>query len=131
MRKFTKEISALLAAAAVGTTAYASLVSASSEPEAQIDGLMTVSDEIDDDTATAGVPMVSDEQIETTTEEFFAGVDMPEETTEPPMAGEPMPSDEFIETTTEEIVPLAGDIAMADGDINGDGSFGVSDAVLL
>ncbi len=115
MRKFTKEISALLAAAAVGTTAYASLVSASSEPEAQVDGLMTV----------------SDDTTETTTEEFFAGIDMPEDTTEPPMAGEPMPSDEFIETTTEEIVPLAGDIAMADGDINGDGSFGVSDVVLL
>ncbi|MGB4090466.1 MAG: dockerin type I domain-containing protein [Ruminococcus flavefaciens] len=120
MRKFTKEISALLAAAAVGTTAYASLVSASSEPEAQVDGLMTVSDEIDDDTATAGVPMVSDEQVETITEDEL-----------PPTAGEPMPSDEFIETTTEEIVPLAGDIATADGDINGDGSFGVSDAVLL
>ena len=120
MRKFTKEISALLAAAAVGTTAYASLVSATSEPEAQVEGLMVASDEMNDDTATAGVPMVSDEQIETTTEDEL-----------PPTAGEPMPSDEFIETTTEEIVPLAGDIAMADGDINGDGTFGVSDVVLL
>lgn len=115
MRKFTKEISALLAAAAVGTTAYASLVSATSEPEAQVEGLM----------------VASDDTVETATEEYFAGVDMPEETTEPPMAGEPMPSDEYIETTTEEIVPLAGDIAMADGDINGDGTFGVSDVVLL
>lgn len=115
MRKFTKEISALLAAAAVGTTAYASLVSATSEPEAQVEGLM----------------VASDDTTETTTEELFEGVEMAVETTEPPMAGEPIPSDEFIETTTEEIVPLAGDIAMADGDINGDGTFGVSDAVLL
>lgn len=120
MRKFTKEISLLLAAAAAGTTAYASLVSAAPEPAEAVDGLMAVSDEIYDDTPTAGVPMATDDQIETATEEEF-----------PPTAGEPMPTDEFIETTTEEIVPLAGDIAMADGDINGDGYFGISDVVTL
>jgi hypothetical protein len=117
MRKFTKEISALLATAAVGTTAYTSLVS---EPVEQVDGLMTVSEEFADDTPTEGVAMVSDEQIETTTEDDLS-----------PTAGVLIPSDEFIETTTEEIVPLAGDVAMADGDINGDGAFGVSDVVLL
>ncbi|MDE5753029.1 MAG: dockerin type I repeat-containing protein, partial [Oscillospiraceae bacterium] len=69
---------------------------------------------------TAGVPMLPDDLIEPTTEEL------------PPLAGEPMPPDEWIESTTEEeIPPLAGDIAPADGDINGDGSFGVSDVVLL
>lgn len=116
MRKFTKEISALLAAAAVGTTAYASLVSASSEPIEQVEGLM----------------VASDENTEPTTEEFFAGVDMPEETTLPPTAGEPMPPDELIETTTEEeIPPLMGDIAPADGDVNSDGSFSVADVVLF
>lgn len=120
MRKFTKEISALLAAAAVGSIAHTSMASAVSEPVEQGDGRMTISDEMDKAAPTAGVPMISDEQIEMTPEEEL-----------PRTAGELIPSDECIETTPEEIVPLAGDIAMADGDINGDGSLGISDVVLL
>ncbi len=126
MRKFTKEISALLASVAFGAAAYAGVVSASSEQTEKSEGVMTV----------------SDESVETTTEEYFPpedGIMMTEALTEPtteeelpPTAGDPMPPDEWIETTTEEeIPPLAGDIATADGDINGDGSFGVSDVVLL
>ncbi|MDE5754247.1 MAG: hypothetical protein K2H89_06885, partial [Oscillospiraceae bacterium] len=73
MRKFTKEISALLASAAVGAAVYAGTVSASSEQIEQIEGVMANPDEI----------------VETTTEEYL-----------PPEAGEMLP-DDLIEPTTE------------------------------
>ncbi|MBO5460198.1 MAG: dockerin type I repeat-containing protein [Ruminococcus sp.] len=102
MRKFTKEITALIASAAIGSAAGVSALSASSEEMLR----------------TAGVDMLPDETICTT--EL------------PPTAGEPLPPDEFIATTTEEeLPPLMGDIAPADGDVNGDGSLDIADVILL
>ena len=127
MRKFTKEITSLIASAAVGTAAGVGAFSASSEEIVQ----------------TAGVPMISDESIEPTTVEEIpplVGDPLPpdefiEPTTVeeiPPLAGEPLPPDEFIEpTTVEEIPPLVGDIAPSDGDANDDGLFNIADVVSL
>ena len=149
MRKFTKEISALLASATVGAAVYAGTVYASSEQMEPTAGVMANPDEIVETATEEYLPpeageMLSDDLIEPapepTAEEDFpptAGVpmepdDLIEPTELPPLAGEPMPPDEWIESTTEEeLPPLAGDIAPADGDINGDGIFGVSDVVLL
>ena len=124
MRKFTKEITALIASAAIGTVAGVGAFSASSEEIVQTAGVAMKPDEIICTTAPTelppleGVPLPPDEWVEQTTEEF------------PPLAGEPMPPDEWIETTTEEeLPPLAGDIAPPDGDVNGDGSFNIADVV--
>lgn len=140
MRKFTKEISALLASVAVGAAACAT-ASASSEQMEQTAGVMAISDEIAEDTPTAGVPLPPDEPTELTTEEIpmIAGEIFPfdeliETATEeeiPPIEGEIVPPDELTEPATEEIPPLAGDIAPADGDVNADGSFGVADVVMF
>ena len=121
MRKFTKEISALLASVAVGAAACAGTASASSEQIEQVEGVMAISDEIVEETPTAGVPLPPDEMTEPTTEEEVL-----------PIAGEPLPPDEWIEgTTEEEIPPLAGDVLPLDGDVDLNGSFGVSDVVMF
>lgn len=151
MRKFTKEITALIASVAVSATVGTASVSSDEIIE-------TVSTEtIPSETivTTAGVPLPPDDYteptvvIETTagvavlpddytdpTEEIppvDGGLMPPDDYTDPteefpPLAGEPMPSDEYIETT-EEIPPLAGDIMFADGDIDGNGSFNAADVV--
>ncbi len=139
MRKFTKEITALIASAALGTAAGIGAFSTSSEEIVTTAGVEMVSDETICTTElppTDGVPMLSDEWIEPTTEEELPSVEgllVPEPTEEiPPLAGEPLPPDEWIEATTEEdLPPLMGDIAPADGDVNGDGSFNVADIVLF
>jgi len=143
MRKFTKEISALLASVAVGAAACAGAAAASSEQIEQTDDVMATSNETVEDTPTAGVPLPPDEVTEPTTEEeipLIAGEIFPfdeliETTTEeefPPIEGEILPSDELTEPTTEEeLPPFAGDIAPADGDVNADGSFDVSDIVMF
>lgn len=123
MRKFTKEIAALITSVAIGTVAGVGAFSASSEEIVQLAGKETLPDETICTTEpelppTAGEPLPPDEWIEPTTEEELPpldGVDMPEPTTE------------------EEIPPLMGDIAPpdADGDVNGDGSFNVADVVLF
>lgn len=121
MRKFTKEISALIAiaTAAIGTAAGIGAFSASSEE------IVT----------TAGVDMNPDATICETELSPLDGVDMLEPTTEeelPPLGGVPLISDEWIGSTTEEeLPPLMGDIAPADGDVNNDGSFNVADVVLF
>ena len=120
MRKFTKEIKALIASAAVSAATGACIVSAPSEGAVD----------------TAEKAAVAVETVCTTTEI-------------PPLDGEPMPPDEFIQPTTttiagtmlpqdpteptteEEFPPLVGDIAPADGDINGDGEFGTADVVMF
>ena len=158
MRKFTKEISALIATISVGTAAVA--VSSASEEIGRSAGGNAASVETTvenislggvtvppDTTATTGLPSLSgtsvattEEYIEPTTEEMppLGGVPLPpddyiEPTTEefPPTAGVPMPPDDYIEPTTEEIPPLAGDVMPSDGDINADGEVSVSDAVSL
>lgn len=71
---------------------------------------------------TAGLPMIPDELVEPTTEPdipVLAGLMMP------PIELETEP------TTLEEIPPLAGDVWIPDGDINGDGELGMSDLLLL
>lgn len=154
MRKFTREISALLATISVGTAAVA--VSSASEEIGRSAGEAAASVETTveniplggvtvppDTTATTGLLFLSgtsvattEEYIEPTTEEF------------PPTAGVPMPPDDYIEPTTteiptlagidmptqpttEEIPPLSGDVMPSDGDINADGEVSVSDAVSL
>lgn len=136
MRKFTREISALIATISVGTAAVA--VSSASEEIGRSAGEAAASVETTveniplggvtvppDTTATTGLPSLSgtsvattEEYIEPTTEEFppTAGVPMPpddyiEPTTEemPPLGGVPLPPDDYIEPTTEEIPPLAGE----------------------
>ncbi len=135
MRKFTKEISALIATISVGTAAVA--VSSASEEIGRSAGEAAASVETTveniplggvtvppDTTATTGLPSLSgtsvattEEYIEPTTEEFppTAGVPMPpddyiEPTTEemPPLGGVPLPPDDYIEPTTTEIPTLAG-----------------------
>lgn len=143
MRKFTKEITSLIASAAVGTAAGVGAFAAAPEGTIQTSGAEIIPTDIPCPTeiwTTAGVPMISDEFIEIPTEEIppLAGDPLPpdefiEIPTEeiPPLAGEPLPPDEFIEPTTEEMPPLAGDIAPPDGDVNGDGSLSVADVVSL
>ncbi len=135
MRKFTKEISALIATISVGTAAVA--VSSASEEIGRSAGEAAASVETTveniplggvtvppDTTATTGLPSLSgtsvattEEYIEPTTEEFppTAGVPMPpddyiEPTTEemPPLGGVPLPPDDYIEPTTTELPPTAG-----------------------
>ncbi len=127
MRKFTKEITALIASAAIGTAAGVGAFSASSEEIVQSAGV----DMIPDETICTTEPEIppvdggllpSDEWIEPTTVEEL-----------PPLAGDPLPPDEWIETTTEEeIPPLAGILMIPpDGDVNSDGSLDIADVVLL
>ena len=110
MRKFTKEISVLLATAAIGAAASAGNVSASTEENLMSsEGVLTISDEEINDVPVAGGLMADPylhEEITTepTSEELL-----------PPTAGEPMPPDYLIEPTSEEIPPLAGDVAVVDG----------------
>ncbi len=128
MRKFTREISALIATISVGTAAVA-VSSASEEIERSAGGAAApIETTVDDiplggvtvppDTTTTGKTLIMGglmppDNTESTTEEIptLAGVDMPvEPTTEeiPPLAGEPLPPDEYIEPTTMELPPTAG-----------------------
>ena len=167
MKKFTKEISALLASVVVGAGACAGAVTASS---AQTD--TSVPDSGNAET-TLEVPMIGTmTQEETTTfmteafsEEDVVGLMMPgepdvvetdltepigtmmaEETTEPTFEPEPvgtmMPEETTEPTSEPELVgtmmpeettipPLLGDVAPADGDIDGDGELGVTDVVMF
>ena len=146
MRKFTKEISALLASAAVGAAAFAGTLSASSEQQIErTAGIMAIPDETTEPATqdfpptagttmaetepttvselppTAGEPMPPDEYIEPPTLEIL-----------PPTAGVPMPPDIFTEPSTEEqLPPLSGMFTLPDGDVNSDGILGISDVVML
>lgn len=136
MRKFTKEISALIATAAIGTAAGIGAFSASSEDMVTTAG---VNMNPDATICTTELPLVEGLLVPEPTEELppLGGVPLPpddiiEPTTLPPLAGEPLPPDEWIESTTEEeIPPMMGDIAPPDGDINGDGSLNMADIVLF
>ena len=114
MRKFTKEISALIATISVGTAAVA--VSSASEEIGRSAGGNAASVETTvenislggvtvppDTTATTGLPSLSGTSV-ATTEEYI------EPTTEemPPLGGVPLPPDDYIEPTTEEMPPLGG-----------------------
>ncbi|MBQ3566543.1 MAG: dockerin type I repeat-containing protein [Oscillospiraceae bacterium] len=143
MRKFTKEITALLASVAVGATV--GTASVTSEEIVETAGVVIQTDEYTETTTTteedlplAGVTIPATEYTDPT-EEFppTAGVPLPPddytESTDPteeipPLAGEPTLPDEYIETT-EEIPPLAGDVMLIDGDIDGNGSFNSADVV--
>lgn len=149
MRKFTKEITALIASAAIGTAVGVGAFSASSEEIVQTAGEQMIPDEticpteimVTDPTEIpplGGVPLPPDELTEPTEIPPLIGEPLPSDElieptdpTIPPMVGDPLPSDELIEPTTEEIPPLAGDIMPADGDVNGDGLFSVADIVLF
>lgn len=137
MRKFTKEISALIATAAIGTAAGIGAFSASSEEIVTTAGV----DMNPDATICAtelpplgGAPLPPDELIEPTTEEELPPVEgllVPEPTTLPPLMGDIAPTEWIEPTTEEEIPPMMGDIAPPDGDINGDGSLSIADVVLF
>lgn len=132
MRKFTKEISALLASAAVGTAACAINVSAVTSEQsyrANAPGWTGITDEEIEDylPPEAGEAMPEDNTLPYTTMNFpnVAGGTTPPDwqiqpTTEemlPPTAGVPMISDEDIEPTTEEMPPLAGGFVLPDPEI--------------
>lgn len=154
MRKFTKEITALLASVAVGATV--GTASVTSEEVVETVGEAVTPTEIvttagvplpPDDyteptvvTTTAGVAIQTDDYTEpttTTTEVPLAGVTIPateytDPTEEiPPVDGGLMPPDDYTDPTdpTEEIPPLAGDVMLIDGDIDGNGSFNFADVV--
>ena len=178
MRKFTKEIAALLATAAVSSSM--SVANAETEENVIRTAGVAIRDDLDIEPATTTVPCsYSDDMctevittptigtqvatyptttITSTTMPPFAGGawSIPSETTVPedypPLAGVmmelprtttapettiPSIAGTMVATTTttpaeeEEIPPLVGDVALPDGDINGDGSFGVSDVVTL
>lgn len=127
MRKFTKEISALLASVAVGTAAFAGAAAASASADEPIrtEGVMTIADEGIEttccrETATIGTMAAEDET--TVYEEYRptdpVGTMMPEETTTYREAN--FPTDpvgtvmgethtETITTTTVPLPPIAGE----------------------
>lgn len=131
MRKFIKEISALIASVSVGTAAAALISTASEEnakPVKTSSAPIETTTEIDIPLGGVTVPpdtttlimggMMPPDKTEPDTEEFppTAGIPMPtdgyiEPTTEefPPLEGIPMVPDEYIEPTTEEFPPLAGE----------------------
>ena len=109
MRKFIKEISALIASVSVGTAA-AALISTASEENAK--PVKTSSAPIET-TTEIDIPLGGVTVPPDTTTLIMGGM-MPPDNTEsdteefPPLAGEPLPPDEFIEPTTEEFPPLEG-----------------------
>jgi len=131
MRKFIKEISALIASVSVGTAAAALISTASEEnakPVKTSSAPIETTTEIDIPLGGVTVPpdtttlimggMMPPDKTEPDTEEFppLGGIPMvPDEyiepTTEefPPLEGIPMVPDEYIEPTTEEFPPLAGE----------------------
>lgn len=147
MRKFTKEISALLASVAIGTTACAGTVAASSdELEPPTAGITMEEYETVYNTPTEeelppleGEAVPPDEWTEPTTEEpLLAGglaildEDVTEPTEElPPVDGGFTLPDEDVTEPTEELPPLAGDIALPDGDIDGNGALDIMDVIQL
>ena len=128
MRKFTKEISALIATISVGTAAVA-VSSASETIERSAGGAAASVETTAENIPLGGVTIPPD-----TTTTLIMGEIMPPDNTEPttlpPTAGVPMPPDST-EPTTEEIPPLGGDVMPTDGDINADGEVSISDAVSL
>ena len=124
MRKFTKEISALLAATAMGASVCVATAAETSEQPIQMAGQAKISDqEVQPSTIierTAGVATISDE-------EYFPpedGVAMAdpvdlteptEATTLPPVDGGLMPPDET--EPTEDIPPLVGEPTLPDEEI--------------
>ncbi len=160
MRKFTKEISALLASAAVGATVCAGAVAAAPEsPETETEtttcltktaGEMMPEDEfpaVDGGLMTEPVGTMAAE--DTTEEDWFptepVGTMIAEDTTEEWFPTEPIGT-MITEDTTEEwfptepvgtmmpeetLPPLAGDIAPVDGDIDADGTFDILDVIVF
>lgn len=128
MRKFTKEITALLAAAAMSAStgvsanaaseeiyATAGAATAPTEEYPPVDGgLMPPDDYIEPQTTTVpDTTMIAGTYTTTTAQTTIrlAGTYTTPTTTTtiPPLAGEPLPPDEYITTTTtEEYPPLAG-----------------------
>ena len=122
MRKFTKEISALLAATAMSASVCVATAAESSENIYRTDGVATMSDEeIQPSTVierTAGEAMPEDmtePTIAPTTVPAPIGTYVYEEPTEeefPPTAGVPLPPDETIEPTT--LPPVDGGLMPPD-----------------
>ena len=107
MRKFTKEITALIASVAV--TAAVGTASATSEEIVETAGVDAEPTEI---VETAGVALPTD-CTEPTLPPVDGGLMPSDDYTDPteefpPLAGDPLPPDEYIEPT-EEFPPLAGD----------------------
>lgn len=158
MRKFTKEITALLAAAAMSASNGLTASAAPDEIFATVGDTMAPTEEfppvegdillpddyiepqtttVPDTTMLAGT-YTTTQAVETTTTTIppLAGEPLPpDEYIDPPLAGVPLPPDEYIEetttTTTEEIPPIMGGFPLPDpdGDINRDGKFGIADIV--
>ena len=139
MRKFTKEIAALLASAAVGTTLCAGAASAATEPELEeTAGALSTEEEyvtefvgtmmMEEETTTAhsfpveivGETVTDTEMTDATETEYEPEVEGlimasdPEEL-EPLVGDIALPDDEI--DTTEELPPLVGDPLPADEDI--------------
>ena len=156
MRKFTKEISSLLAAVTVSATVNATYVS--SEENIQLSGQMTMSDaDYAEIPETAGVMALPDEEdppivgaeapsdivtkppVTTTIPSFAGGMMGPSTTTAeeiPPFMGTmtAATTTTVVTTTTtseEEIPPLMGEMADIPGDANGDFEFNVADIITL
>jgi len=140
MRKFTKEITSLLATVAVGVSMGAA--SATAEENAQLSGQALNPDSITEPAEeeiihTAGV-VVSDNDITepavtTTTTTYIPPLEgtvvgtTTTTTVIPPLEGTVVGTT----TTTTDIPPLMGDIAPVDGDTNCDGQLDMADAVLI
>ncbi|MBQ4465384.1 MAG: dockerin type I repeat-containing protein [Oscillospiraceae bacterium] len=140
MRKFTKEIAALMASAAVGASVCAGAVTAAPEsPETETEtttcltktaGEMMPEDEfpaVDGGSMTEPVGTMAAE--DTTAEEWFptepVGTMVAEDTTEEWFPTEPIGT----MMPEETLPPLAGDIAPVDGDIDADGTFDILDVI--
>lgn len=139
MRKFTKEILAMLTATTVGTSAgiysYTEVLA---------------SENIWETNTEATTELLAGATMQPSTESSV-GVDMPypsedadiagalatEPTEEefPPTAGVPMPPDYLIEETTEsteeDFPPLEGELVESNGDVNLDGKITVSDVIIV
>ena len=146
MRKFTKEIAALLASAAF--SASMTTVSAFSDEPTPTAGIAIDPESITEPLATTTEPLIGTEMPGATTTTAFTTthtigtMTTPStttitetepfmETTTTAMIGTEM----YFETTTAmigtEIPPLLGDVALPDGDANGDGNLDIADVVAL
>lgn len=134
MRKFTKEISALLASAAVGTTLCAGAVSAATEPELEATAGALATEEqcgtelvgtmmAEEETTAYSFPVeivASEEMTDATEAEYLPEVEgllmEPDPEELEPLMGDIAPPDDDI-VPTEELEPLMGDIAPPDDEI--------------